>query len=80
MQYTIRGISPELDRALKERAKATGRSVNQLVLDLFWQLVATQPSSVKRRQLTDLTGSWQEDAEFDAVLAEHEQVDPEMWR
>ena len=33
IKYTIRGISPELDAVLRKRAKATGKTLNQTVLE-----------------------------------------------
>lgn len=32
-QYTIRKVSPALDKALRQRAKTTGKSLNTVVLD-----------------------------------------------
>ena len=33
MQYTIRNIPAEVDRALRKKAKAEGTSINQAALD-----------------------------------------------
>ncbi len=33
MQYTIRNIPPQLDRALRKRAALTGKSLNQIVVE-----------------------------------------------
>ncbi|MCK6536295.1 MAG: toxin-antitoxin system HicB family antitoxin [Polyangiaceae bacterium] len=79
MQYTIRNIPPELDRALKARAKKTGRSVNQLALEALARSVE-QP--VKRRNLRGMTGAWskREAAQFDEFLAEHRRIDEELWK
>ena len=30
--------------------------------------------------LDDLAGSWVDDPEFDAIIAEMDQVDPELWK
>jgi plasmid stability protein len=79
MQYTIRNIPPELDRALKARAKKTGRSVNQLALEALARSVE-QP--VKRRNLRGMAGAWskREAAQFDEFLAEHRRIDEELWK
>lgn len=33
VQYTIRAIPTELDRAIRKKARLTGKSINQVVLD-----------------------------------------------
>jgi len=79
MQYTIRNIWPELDRALKARAKKSGKSVNQVALEALVQSVG-QP--LKRRSLRAMPGAWskKEAAQFDRFLSEHRQIDDELWR
>jgi hypothetical protein len=79
MQYTIRNIPPELDRALKVRAKRMGRSVNQVALEALAQSVGLP---VKRRSLRDMPGAWSkaEASAFDSFLGSHRQVDEELWK
>lgn len=79
MQYTIRNIPPELDRALKQRAKRMGKSINQLVLELLAHGAGTP---VKRRNLRGMPGAWSktEAARFDRFLDEHRQIDGELWK
>ena len=79
MQYTIRNVSAELDRALKARAKKTGKSVNQVALEALAQSVG-QP--VKRRNLRDMPGEWsrRDAARFERFLEQHRQIDEELWR
>lgn len=79
MQYTIRNISPDLDRALKARAKNAGKSVNELVLEALAHSVG-QP--VRRRSLRSMPGAWSknEAAAFDAFLDEHRSIDRELWK
>lgn len=79
MQYTIRNVPPELDRAIKARAQKLGRSVNQVALELLGQGLA-QP--VRYRNLRQMAGEWTaaEAAEFDVFLEEHRQLDPEQWK
>jgi plasmid stability protein len=79
MQYTIRNVSPELDRALKARAKELGKSVNQVALEALAQGVG-QP--VRRRNLRQMPGAWsrRDAAELDAFLTRHRKIDEELWR
>jgi plasmid stability protein len=79
MQYTVRNIPADLDRALKARAKKTGKSVNQLALEALSQSVGLAP---KRRNLRDMPGAWskREATEFDKFLAQHRRIDEELWK
>jgi hypothetical protein len=79
MQYTIRKIPPDLDRALKARAKQVGKSVNEIALEALARSVG---QSVRRRNLRGMPGAWskKEASEFDRFLAQHRQIDPELWR
>ena len=79
MQYTIRNVPPELDRAIKARAKQLGRSVNQVALELLAQAFG-QP--LRYRNLRRMPGAWsvKEAGEFDRFLEEHRQIDEEQWK
>jgi len=35
---------------------------------------------VKRRDLSDLVGSWVEDPAFDEAIRDQDRIDPEMWK
>jgi plasmid stability protein len=79
MQYTIRNIPPELDRALKDRAKQLGKSVNQVALEALARSIGQQ---VKRRSLREMPGAWskREAAELDRFLQVHRTIDEELWK
>jgi plasmid stability protein len=79
MQYTIRHIPPELDKALKARARKLGKSVNQVALEVLTQSVG---QSVKRRSLRGMPGAWskKEAADLDRFLAQDRAVDAELWK
>jgi hypothetical protein len=36
--------------------------------------------AAKRRDLSDLAGTWVDDPEFDAALEAQSQIDPELWK
>ena len=59
---------------------ASGKGLNEAALEAL--MVGTGLTTVpgKRRDLSDLVGTWQPDEEFDAVLAEHDQVDEDLWK
>ena len=79
MQYTIRDIPPALDKALKDRSKQLGKSVNQLALEALARSVG-QP--IRRRDLSEMPGAWsrQEAGRFDRFLKEHRDIDDELWK
>jgi Antitoxin FitA-like, ribbon-helix-helix len=79
MQYTIRNIPPELDKAIKTRAKRLGKSVNQVALEALANVV---DHAVRRRSLRDMPGAWSkgEAERFDRFLEEHRSIDEELWK
>ena len=78
MQYTIRGIPPELDRVLRTRARKLGKSVNQVAIEALAQS-AGQP--VRYRNLRRMPGAWgpNEAAAFDRFLRQERRIDEELW-
>lgn len=79
MQYTIRNIPPELDRALKALARKAGKSVNQIALEALANSVGRP---VARRSLRNMPGAWskQEAEQLDEWLQSHRTIDEELWR
>jgi len=80
MQYTVRNVPPHLDRALRRRARVQRKSLNEVALDALLTGVGLTAEPVKRRDLSDLVGTWVEDPETDAVLRDQRRIDPELWR
>ena len=77
VQYTVRGIPPEVDAALRRRARQRGVSLNQLLVE---ELAAAGGARTQRRRLSDLPGRWHNDAKFDRILAEQRVIDRELWK
>ena len=81
MQITLPNIPDELERALKERASAEHKSVASLVLDALARGLGIEPQQpVKKRDLSDIAGTWGVDAETEAALEEQGRIDPELWK
>jgi plasmid stability protein len=80
MQYTIRNIPKELDRALRERAQREHRSLNEVVVEALRVALGQADVAVKRRDLGDIAGSWVEDPDIEAALAEQRRIDEDLWR
>jgi len=81
----VRGISDELDKALKAAAAKRGVSMNQVMLDaLRAQFGLTKEKRFTRTHddLDDLFGRWSQ-KEYEAVqgkIDSERAVDPELWR
>ncbi len=80
MQYTIRGIPPALDAALRERARIAGQSLNETALDALAEGAGLTGAPKKRRDLSDVAGTWKADKAFDAALEAQDQVDEDLWK
>lgn len=80
MQYTLRNVPPALDRAIRERARREGKSLNEVAVDALWRALGFDAEPGRRRSLSDVRGSWVADPEFDAALAEQDRVDASAWR
>jgi plasmid stability protein len=80
MQYTIRNIPKAVDAALRRRAKRQGRTLNEVVVEAMTEALGLLPESPRRRSVRDILGALPKDPELEAVLREHRQIDPELWR
>lgn len=80
MRYTIRGIPPALDAALRERARTAGKSLNETILEALMEGAGLTGVRRKRRDLSDIAGTWQPDEEFEAARAAHDKVDEDLWK
>jgi hypothetical protein len=78
VQYTIRGIPPEVDEALRKKARDRRVSLNQLLVE---ELSNASGNSVGRRyrSLKGLAGKWKDDPEFDRIVAAQRQIDWSFW-
>jgi plasmid stability protein len=79
MQYTLRNVPEQLDRALRERARREGRSLNEVALEALHVALGLTEDAVKRRDLGDVAGSWIEDPQVEAALADQRQIDEDLW-
>jgi hypothetical protein len=80
MQYTIRGIPPAVDSALRERARSSRKSLNAAALEALAEGAGVTAARRKRRDLADVAGTWRRDKSVDAALASQDRVDAELWR
>ena len=80
MQYTIRNISRKLDKALRAKARAEGKSLNRAALEVLEAALGVSGAPIKRRDTSFLAGTWVEDPAFDEAMREQRRIDPEMWK
>ncbi len=80
MQYTLRQIPKAVDRALRERARREGKSLNQVALAALEQALGVDQKDDPKRDLRDVAGTWVEDDAVDEALVEQRLIDPELWR
>lgn len=82
---SVHGIDGETEKALKERAKKRGQSVNKAVKEILAESLGLgdRPKDKDNRAVfADLCGVWTSDEadEFLATVADLETVDPKDWR
>lgn len=81
MQYTVRNVPRKADEALRRRAEELDVSLNEvLVQALLREAGLAGGEKSAHHDLDDFAGSWQEDPEFDAIIAEQDRVDEEKWK
>lgn len=77
IQYTIRGVPREVDRALRRKAAQRKLSLNQVILE---ELTAVTTGARKRADFHDVTGQWTPDPALDEIVASQRQIDPDKWK
>jgi len=80
MQYTIRGVPAAVDAALRQRARSGGKSLNETAVDALAEGSGMGERPRKRRDLSDIAGTWRPDKAVDAALAAQDRIDRQLWR
>ncbi len=68
MQYTIRSIPPKVDQALRSRAKKTGKSLNEVVLETLAKGSGMTNQPILNNDLDWFIGSMTLDDKFDEAI------------
>ncbi len=81
IQYTIRNIPAPVDQALRKRAKQTGKSFNQTVIEALNMQLFNRTDIDNDLGIESLFGKGAKflDEEFDKAMAEQEEIDMEWW-
>jgi len=80
---TVRNLPPEVAKAVKEKARREGLSLNRAIVRLLEEATGgKRPRKVIHDDLDHLAGRWSEKEyeDFMAALREQRRIDPEMWR
>jgi hypothetical protein len=80
MQYTIRRIPKAVDNAIRDRARATGKSLNEAAVDALADGTGITSAPRKRRDLSDIARTWKPDKALESALADQDTVDERLWR
>ena len=80
MQYTVRGVPKSVDAEIRRRARAEGRSLNEVAIEALAQGLGMGKERVVRRDLAQIAGTWKKDAAFEAALEAQDQVDEDLWK
>lgn len=80
-QITLRQIPDILDKQLRSLASKNKTSLNKIVLSLLMKDLGLSVNSGKKRDLTDLWGTWTRNQydEFQKNTEDFSQIDPELW-
>ena len=81
---TLRNIPPDVARHIEERSAQSGLSLNKTVIAILEDGLGLSDAGRPRARHNDFDefcGIWskEEADEFDRLLAEQRQIDPEMW-
>jgi hypothetical protein len=77
VQYTIRGIPPEVDRVLRKKATQLKQSLNQVVVNELTRATIGRP---RKSDFSGLVGQWTPDPAFDEIIAAQRQIDWDKWK
>lgn len=80
IQYTIRNIPPAVDNVIKKRAKQTGKSFNQTVVDLLVLQTFGTNSVPANNNFDWLYGVNTIDESFDDAVKDLSQIDKKLWQ
>jgi hypothetical protein len=79
-QLTIRDIDPEIEQKIRQIAKGSRKSLNQVIKEIIHK--EFNKSESKAVSLKQLAGGWSrnEASEFEISIKSCEQIDEDMWK
>lgn len=85
-QITIRGFSPEVEKAVRRESSKKGVSLNKAVVSLLNKAVGAGEGKTQKRRvhhdLDHLAGAWSKDEArlFERHLKKQRQIDEDLWQ
>ncbi len=80
MQYTLRNVPKDVDRALRSKARREGKTLNDATLEALADGLGLDQVPRRYRSVRDLLGARKPDPALDAALADQRRIDPELWK
>jgi hypothetical protein len=81
IQYTIRGVPDHVDKLLRQKARSSGKSLNEIALAALLENCGNSDLATRHHDLDDLAGTWVEDAKgFDEAMLSLRRTDPDIWK
>ena len=79
---TVHGMDEELDRRLRDKAEAEGKSLNKTIKGLLEESLGVRPARNRREEFRELFGSWstEEREQFDRATEDFGVVNAEDWQ
>jgi plasmid stability protein len=79
MTLTLTHVPKDLDDALRLRAQALGKTVDDVILEVIRAGLAIT-ALPKRWDLSEFAGTWVSDPDVEAAIKDQDRIDPELWR
>ena len=79
MRYTLRNVPPYLDEALRQRAREEEKSLNEVVLEILQEGLGLAGEPVRRRDLSDIAGTWVGEPEIEEALQDQRRIYQDLW-
>jgi hypothetical protein len=79
IRYTLRGVPPKVDNALRRKARQEGVSLNQMAIEAIARGLGFGGRELVYHDLDDLAGTRIEDPAFDNAMREMDRVDTDRW-
>lgn len=80
VQYTVRSVPADIDRALREKAVREGCSLNTYIVNTLRAGTGLSDAPPSFHDLDYLSGTWVHDEECNKALAEFDKIDEDMWK
>jgi hypothetical protein len=79
IQFTVRSVPGQVEKALKRKAAVSGKSLNRVLVEALSREAGVEQELVYR-DLDSLAGTWEDDPDFDETLRAQDQIDEGLWK